>query len=117
MVHNTIVMNISQSASLVIVAYKPKPGKSEELKQLVASHVPDLAKLGLVTNRQPVIVEAADGTIIEVFEWASAEAIQQAHSNPGVHKIWAAFNECCDYVPLNTLKESGDLFAGFRPLN
>jgi hypothetical protein len=110
-------MNNSQSASLVIVAYKPKPGKSDELKQLVANHVPNLAQLGLVTGRKPVIIETANGTIIEVFEWINDDAIQQAHVNPGVHKIWAAFAEVCDYVPLNTLTEAADIFAGFKPLN
>jgi hypothetical protein len=110
-------MTNNESANLVIVAYKPKPGKSEALKQLVLNHVPHLAELGLVTDREPVIVETADGTIIEVFEWLSADAIKQAHSNPRVHKIWAAFADCCDCVPLNTLAETSDMFAGFKPLN
>lgn len=110
-------MNNQTGPSLVIVAYKPLPGKEEVLKQLVSSHVPDLAKLGLVTDRKPAIMQAADGTIIEVFEWLSAEAIQQAHSNPEVHKIWAAFAAACTCVPLNTLAEAGDMFAGFKPLN
>ncbi len=110
-------MNNQTGPSLVIVAYKPKPGKKEALIQLVAQHVPMLAKLGLVTNREPAIMESADGTVIEVFEWLNAEAIQQAHSNPEVHKIWAAFAEVCDCVPLNTVKEAADMFAGFKPLN
>ncbi|WP_121202130.1 hypothetical protein [Mucilaginibacter gracilis] len=110
-------MTNQQPANLVIVAYKPKPGKSQELKTLVTNHVPNLDKLGLVTQRQPIIVETADGTIIEVFEWLSADAIQQAHSNPGVHEIWTAFAEVCDYVPLNTLAEAADVFATFTPLN
>jgi uncharacterized protein YegL len=110
-------MSNNPSANLVIVAYKPKPGKAAELRQLVINHVPDLAKLGLVTDRKPIIVEAADGTIIEVFEWLSADVVRQAHSNPGVHKIWAAFAEVCDYVPLNTLPEAANMFAEFTPLN
>jgi len=110
-------MNNQIGPSLVIVAYKPKPGKNEALKEIVKNHVPDLAKLGLVADRKPSIMEAADGTIIEVFEWLNAEAIKQAHGNPDVHKIWAAFAEVCDCVPLNTLAESADMFAGFKPLN
>jgi len=110
-------MNSQTGPSLVIVAYKPLLGKEEALKQLVVSHVPDLAKLGLVTDRKPAIMEAADGTVIEVFEWITPDAIQQAHSHPEVHKIWGAFAEVCTYVPLNTLAESGNMFAGFRPLN
>lgn len=110
-------MNNQQGASLVIVAYKPKPGKSEALKSIVMNHVPRLAKLGLVTDRKPTVMEAADGTIIEVFEWLSADAIKQAHSNPEVHKMWVEFVEACDCVPLNSLAEAGDMFAGFKPLN
>jgi quinol monooxygenase YgiN len=104
-------------ANLVIVAYKPKPGKAEELKKLVTTHVTDLAELGLVTDRKPIIVEAADGTIIEIFEWLSDDAIQEAHTNPGVQKIWTAFAEVCDYAPLNILPEASHMFAGFKPLN
>lgn len=110
-------MTNNHQANLVIVAYKPKPGKNEALGQLVNNHVPELAKLGLVTNRKPVIVEAANGTISEVFEWFDNDAIQQAHSNPEVHKMWAAFADACYYVPLNTLAEAGDMFSGFKPLN
>lgn len=110
-------MTNSEGASLVIVAYRPKPGKNEALKEIVKNHVPRLIALGFATDRQPVISEAADGTIVEVFEWASTEAIRQAHSNPEVHKMWAEFAEACDCVPLNTLAEVNDMFAGFKPLN
>jgi hypothetical protein len=110
-------MTNDQSASLVIVAYKPKEGKEDALDKLVATHVTHLAKLGLVSDRKPVIAKTADGTVIEVFEWKSADAIQQAHSNPEVHKIWAAFFEVCTCVPLNTLPEAANMFAGFTPVN
>ena len=102
---------------IVIVAYKPKPGKADALKELTRTHVPRLLKEGLVTDRAPVIVEASDGTIIEVFEWLSAEAIQQAHQNPEVHKLWAEYAEVCDYVPLNSVPDTANLFAGFDPIN
>ncbi len=102
---------------IVIVAYKPKPGKAEELKELTKTHVPRLMKEGLVTDREAVIMESADGTIIEVFEWLSDEAIAEAHKNPEVQKMWAEYAEVCDYVPLSTLSEVNMLFAGFEPLN
>ena len=102
---------------IVIVAYKPKPGKADALKELIKTHVPRLKKEGLVTDREPVIMETADNTVIEVFEWLSDEAIRLAHSNAAVHQMWAAYAEVCDYIPLNTLTEAGDLFAEFKPLN
>ncbi|HWZ04075.1 MAG TPA: hypothetical protein VNX40_10740 [Mucilaginibacter sp.] len=103
--------------SIVIVAYKPKPGKAEALKELTKTHVPRLKKEGLVTDRTAIIMEAADGTIIEVFEWLSQEAINNAHHNPAVLQMWAEYAEVCDYVPLNTLPESGNMFAGFNPID
>jgi len=102
---------------IVIVAYKPKPGKEEALKQLMKTHLPRLKQEGLVTDRESVIMEAADGTIIEVFEWLSAEAIANAHNNPVVQEMWSEYSAVCDYVPLNTLVEAGDMFATFNPLN
>jgi hypothetical protein len=103
--------------SIVIVAYKPKPGKAEVLKALTKTHVPRLKKEGLVTDREAIMMKAADGTIIEVFEWLSDEAIQKAHSNPEVLKMWGEYAEVCDYVPLNTLSESNMMFAGFVPVD
>jgi len=102
---------------LVIACYKPKPGKEDGLKQLMKTHVPRLKAEGLVTDRESIIMEAKDGTIIEVFEWLSAEAIASAHTNPNVLKMWGEYGEVCDYVPLNTVAETGDMFAGFKPFN
>jgi quinol monooxygenase YgiN len=100
-----------------IVAYRPKPGKEEELLQLVRARVPTLRKEGLVTDRTPVIMRAKDGTIIEVSEWKSAEAIEAAHQNPNVLAMWSKFFEVCDCVPLSTLAEAREIFAGFEPLD
>lgn len=88
---------------IVIACYKPKPGKAEALKLLMATHVPRLKAEGLVTGRPSIIMEAKEGTIIEVFEWVSAEAIASAHTNPNVLKMWAEYAEVCDYVPLSAV--------------
>ena len=102
---------------IVIVAYKPKPGKQDALKKLMAIHYPVLEKEGLVTERTPILMVAEDGTNVEVFEWLNEEAIQQAHTNPEVLKLWAAYFEVCDVVPLVTLPESKTMFASFAPLS
>jgi hypothetical protein len=102
---------------IVIVVYKPKPGKEEALKALTKTHVPRLKQEGLVTDREPIIMEAGDETIIEVFEWLSDEAIQNAHKNPAVQKMWGEYAGVCDYVPLNSLSEAGMMFASFNPFN
>jgi quinol monooxygenase YgiN len=67
------------SGVIVIVAYQPKPGKEREVIELVRSRVPTLRNQGLVTDREPTIMRARDGTIIEVSEWKSQESIDAAH--------------------------------------
>jgi quinol monooxygenase YgiN len=102
---------------IVIVAYKPKPGKAAALKELTKTHVPRLKAEGLVTNREAIIMEAADGTVVEVFEWLSADAIRQAHANPVVHQLWAEYAEVCEYINLGSLAEAGNMFAEFNAVD
>ena len=98
------------------MAYRPKPGKEAELLEIVRSRVPTLAREGLVTDRAPVMMRAKDGTIIEVSEWKSREAIEAAHRNPNVLALWSRFFAVCDCVPLKTLAEAEEMFAGFEPI-
>ena len=100
----------------VIVAYRPKPGKEQELLELVHSRVPTLRKEGLVTDRVPALMRAKDGTLIEVSEWKSSDAIEAAHKNPNVLAMWEKFFALCDCVPLNTVAETSEMFAGFEPV-
>ena len=102
---------------IVIVAYRPKPGKEQELLDLVRSRVPTLRKEQLVTDREPIIMRARDGTIIEVSEWKSQEAIDAAHKNLNVLAMWEQFFAICDCVPLKNLAEAKEMFAGFEPIS
>lgn len=100
----------------VIVAYRPKSGCEEPLKAVVARHLRVLAEQGLVSARPAHLMQGTDGVIVEVFEWASAQAIEQAHANPAVLALWDEFAAVCDYVPLASLPEAGQMFAEFEAL-
>jgi quinol monooxygenase YgiN len=104
------------SGIVVIVAYRPKAGKEVELLELVRSRVPTLHNESLVTDRAPVIMRAKDGTIIEVSEWKSHQAIEEAHKNPRVLAMWDKFFAVCDCVPLKTVPEAETMFAEFEPI-
>ncbi len=104
------------SGVVVIVAYRPKPGKEKELLELVRNRVPTLRKENLVTDRAPTIMRARDGTIIEVSEWKSREAVDAAHRNLNVLTMWNKFFALCDCVPLKSLAEAEEMFAGFEPV-
>ena len=97
----------------VIVAYTPKNGMEQQLLAAVKKHLHVLQTEQLVTDKAAYVMRATDGSIVEVFEWRSAEAIKQAHSNPAVQALWGEFGAACDYTPLTKLSESHQMFAEF----
>lgn len=100
----------------VIVAYRPRPGHEDALLQLVRAHVPGLQRMGLATDRAALIMRAADGTLVEAFEWASAAAIDAAHQHPEVQAMWQRFEAVCEYTTLRHLPETQGPFAEFHSL-
>jgi len=110
-------MNASpQGSTIVIVAYRPKPGKEADLLQLTREHLPLLRGEGLATDRPVTAGQAKDGTVVEIFEWAPG-GVERAHSNPTVLALWQRYGEACDIVPLASLAESASMFASFTPLD
>lgn len=101
---------------IVIAAYRPKSGQREALRRLIVDHVATLRSLGLVADREPITMEAEDGTVVEVFEWKSKEAIEAAHGHPAVLEMWERYAEVCDYVPIAQVPEASEPFSEFTPV-
>jgi hypothetical protein len=98
-------MQAGSGCTMVIVAYKPKPGKEADLLELTREHVPLLRAEGLATDHPVTACQAKDGTVVEVFEWVDG-GVQRAHTNPVVHRLWERYAAACDIVPLTTLPEA-----------
>jgi hypothetical protein len=94
----------------------PSRGNSPLLLELTKEHLGILRGQHLATARSSYAMQANDGTVIEVFEWKSKEAIAAAHTNPVVLKMWERYAEACEIIPLASVKECGDMFAGFVPI-
>ena len=101
---------------MVIVAYRPKPGREAELLALTRTHMAELRALGLATDRPTLAMQGQGGVVVEVFEWVEG-AIARAHAHPQVQAMWARYEKVCDYVPLRELPEAAALFAQFTPLD
>lgn len=102
---------------IVIVVMKPFAGKEATLEALVRNHHAELLEEGLATERKPILMRAADGSVIEVFGWKSKEAIEQAHHNERVQKMWAEYAEVCEFSQVGNLAEAGEMFSEFTPLD
>ncbi len=102
--------------SISVACYKPRPGSEQALLALVRDHLPPLRAQGFVTDRPPIVMRTADGTIVEVFEWVSKEAIAGAHTNPVVLDLWKRFEAVCSYETPANLAEFQNMFAHFEAL-
>lgn len=101
---------------VVIVCYKPLPGKEDALERLIREHVPILRRLGMATERRAIASRAEDGTIVEVFEWVSGKAVEEAHQHPEVLAMWKRFEACCTFGTLAELPRSREWFPAFAPI-
>lgn len=108
---------MKKDTKLAIAMYKPREGKSEELKKILKDHIPTLRKYELITDSSAFMVESDDGTIIEIFEWTGDDAKDHAHEHPAIRSIWGSMEGICDFPPLKNLPESKTPFPNFDVLN
>jgi hypothetical protein len=102
--------------SISVACYRPRRGCEQALLDLVRDHLPPLRGQGLVTDRASIVMRAADGTIVEVFEWVSQQAIEGAHSNPVVLELWKRFEDVCTYEIPSNVAEFQKMFSHFEPV-
>ena len=98
----------------VLAVYIPKHDRADDLVANMVEHVPLLRRLGLATDRPSTVLRAADGTIVEHFEWVDRHAIDAAHEHPEVLAMWQRYDACCTYGTLADLPHADALFAEFE---
>jgi len=106
------------SPQVVIAAYRPREGQDAALRALISRHVPALREAGLATARPVLLLRSlTDGTYLEIFEWASADAARQAHEHPVVRKLWEEFDGMSEFRSLGSLPEAGKPFPHFEAVD
>lgn len=102
---------------IVIATYRPKPGQEQLLLEVVRTHVPILRQQKLATARPVQVMRASDGTLLEIFEWVSEEAVEKAHTDPVVRKLWERFEKVSDFTTLAGLPGAQEPFPHFEPVD
>jgi hypothetical protein len=82
----------------VISTYYVRADALGDFHELLRRHWPTLRDLELVSAEAPQYFAGspgADGGVpfVEIFEWASPSAAQQAHTHPAVSAIWERMGE------------------------
>jgi hypothetical protein len=102
------------SGPIVIAVYKPKPGQSRALEDLLAEHVPTLRREELATARPVVLLRSDDGSYLEIFEWASTQSPGQAHDNARVQALWQRIAGTAEVIRLADLPCAHRSFPHFE---
>jgi len=108
---------MTTTTKIAMAMYKPKKGKSEELKNILKEHLPTLRKMELITERPPLLLESENGTIIEIFEWTGDAAKDAAHKHPAIRVIWGKMMDICSFPSLKDLPEAKHSFPNFTRIN
>lgn len=99
---------------IAINAYRPKTGRETVLLAELRDHQSLLWSEGFATDREPVVMRADDGVLLEIFEWASPTAIEEAHRNARVKAAWSRLEACAEFVPLSSVAGANKPFADFE---
>ena len=101
---------------IVFAIYKPHKNKENELQELISKHVPILKSNKLITDREPLMVQSKNGIYIEIFEWISNDAVEEAHENSEVQKLWDEMEKVCDFTNLESIEEVREYFPQFKSI-
>ncbi|OPA73246.1 hypothetical protein BVG16_29645 [Paenibacillus selenitireducens] len=102
---------------ITIALYRPYPGKERELLDIVQRHVPTLRLEGYITEFASLHLQSEDGTILEIFEWKSLSAKDQAHYSPAIQQIWDVMMQVAEMTTLSTLPEATKVFPIWKQLH
>ena len=56
------------------------------------------------------MVQSKNGIYIEIFVWKSNNAIEEAHKNSEVQKLWDEMAKVCDFTSLNSIEKAKEYF-------
>ena len=86
--------------AIVICTFRVKQGSEEQLLKLCREHDATLRQLALAVDEPAQIYHGADERglpfVVQIFSWASADAVRAAHNHPEVMKLWEAMEPLCE---------------------
>lgn len=111
---------MSNSPVVVLAVYRVAEKAQPQFLRVVAEKREYFQKTGYTTARSPILLRSGSSPefLIDIFEWASEQAIERAHSDPIVLRYWAEMERLWidGGLGLNQLPESDESFAGFEPV-
>ena len=111
---------MNQSPLTVLAVYRVAEKSQSDFFRILLEKRAYFLKANFVTARDPVLLRSNTNPefLIDVFEWASEDAIERAHIGPVVMRLWSAMEDLWidGGLGLGQLPESDEAFAGFQTI-
>lgn len=100
---------------IVICAYRPHPGKRQELLELLSRHHTRTREQGRLAPRAPWLCEGVNGEIVFVAEIADS-AIEAIWNDEMLQDIEALISGVARMIPVSTVTEAAAAFMDMASL-
>jgi hypothetical protein len=111
---------MSISPIVVLAVYRVAERAQPDFFRVIKDKREYFAKTGYTTSRPAILLQSTQNRefLIDIFEWASEQAIERAHSDPIVLRYWSEMENLWidGGLRLSQLPESEEAFAGFAPI-
>ena len=100
---------MSDQSIRMLVTYRPKEGKEDELFSYVQKHLPALRGTGLLADEPAGVFRATDKRsgkkyFVEMFSWRDPQAPNIAHQLPEVMAIWEPMTPLLENLELAVIE-------------
>jgi hypothetical protein len=104
------------TSRLSLSAYRPRPGRSDEVLPHLRHELATLRARGHITDRAAPICLTDRGEYLVVMEWATARSVDAAHDDDVVLEVWARKEQLVDYIAPSDLDKSTIPFVSYDVL-
>jgi hypothetical protein len=97
-------------------AYRPRPGREDELLPHLREEVATLRARGYITSRPVPICLTARGEYLVIAEWATETSVDEAHADDVILEVWRRKEQLVEYIAPADLDQSDVPFASYDVL-
>lgn len=104
------------TSRLSFSAYRPRPGREDEVLPHLRDEVATLRSRGHITSRPAPICLTARGEYLVIAEWATETAVDDAHADEVILDVWRRKEELVEYIAPCDLDRSAVPFVSYDVL-
>jgi len=104
------------TSRLSLSAYRPRPGRGDDVVPHLREEVATLRTHGYITSRPAPICVTGSGEYLVIVEWATETAVDEAHADDVILEVWRRKEQLAEYIAPADLDGSGVPFASYDVL-